>query len=196
MKKLLLTLLTLILGLGISMAQEFNVDYRIQYKYTHHSNLATIENSQSEGLYLFTGENQSVFVNHNVAYEEEINKKRDVMTSVGNFDWGEKHTDFHQQYYKSHDAQEVWILNAYSGGYPYAYAELRVPLDWTILEQTKEFMGFNIQAATADFAGRSYTAWFTTDISIPDGPHVFYGLPGLVVDVYDTEKHFRFQLEG
>ena len=43
---------------------------------------------------------------------------------------------------------------------------------------------------------RSYTAWFTADIPIPDGPHVFYGLPGLVVDVYDTEKHFRFQLEG
>lgn len=25
---------------------------------------------------------------------------------------------------------------------------------------------------------------------------MFYGLPGLIVDVYDTEKHFRFQLEG
>lgn len=199
MKKLLLTLLALMIGLGKSFAQEFKVDYKIQYKYTHHSNLSSIENSQSESLYLFTGENQSVFVNHNVAHEEEINKKRNVMLNVGNYDssaWGEKQSYFHQQYYKNHDAQEVWVLNAYSNEYPYAYAELRVPLEWTILEQTKEFMGFNVQSATADFAGRSYTAWFTSDIPIPDGPHVFYGLPGLVVDVYDSEKHFRFQLEG
>ena len=43
---------------------------------------------------------------------------------------------------------------------------------------------------------RSYTAWFTADIPIPDGPDVFYGLPGLIVDIYDSKKHFRFRLEG
>lgn len=202
MKKILFTITLVVFRIGISFAQEFRADYKIQYKYTHHSNLATIENSQTESLYLLIGENQSVFVNHNVAHQEEINKKMNEMMNAGNFnsdDWGKKSSTFHRQYYKNYDNQEVWVLSAldaYSDKYSYGYAEHRIPLEWEILEQTKEFMGFSVQAATADFAGRNYTAWFTTEIPISDGPHVFYGLPGLIVDVYDTKRYFRFQLEA
>jgi GLPGLI family protein len=30
--------------------------------------------------------------------------------------------------------------------------------------------------ATTEFAGRTYVAWYTTEISIADGPYKFYGL--------------------
>src|SRR5690625_7853319 len=29
---------------------------------------------------------------------------------------------------------------------------------------------------------------------MPDGPYVFTGLPGLIVDIYDTQKHYHFSL--
>lgn len=184
---------------SFSFAQEFSVDYKIQYTYTHHSNLNALESSNSESLYLFIGENQSVFVNHNIAYEKEIQQRLDEMSSRGVWDYekaGQIRSEFPKQYYKNLESNEVLVLRTL-GADMLAYTVLDTSIVWTILDQEEEeYMGYKVQAATADFAGRSYTAWFTTEIPIPDGPHVFHGLPGLIVDVYDTDKHFRFQLEG
>ena len=46
--------------------------------------------------------------------------------------------------------------------------------------------------AVSDFRGRRWTAWFAPDISISDGPWKFSGLPGLIMEAYDTENHYRF----
>lgn len=199
MRKTFYLLSSIIWIFGMSFAQEFKVDYKIQYKYTHHSNLNNLENSSSESLYLFAGKNQSAFVNHNIAYEKEIQKKLDEMSSRGVWDYekaGQIRSEFQKQYYKDLETNEVLVIRPF-GRDKLAYSVLDTSIEWAILDQeVEEFMGYKVQAATANYAGRSYTAWFTTDIPIPDGPHVFHGLPGLIVDVYDTDKHFRFQLEG
>lgn len=180
-------------------SQNISVNYNIQYKYTHHSNLDAITTSQSESLYLLIGENQSIFANYNVANAEKIKQITNEQIAKGNFnsdDWGTRPSNFKRQYYKNFSNQEVWILPDLED-YSYAYQEYRVPLDWEILEGDEEkFMGFKVHAARTKYAGRTYTAWFTNEIPIPDGPHVFYGLPGLILDVYDTERHYRFQLVG
>lgn len=200
MKKFSFAFILLYFGLTLAInAQEVTINYKVQYKYTHHSNLDAIKTSQSESLYLLIGENQSVFVNYNVANAEEIARITNEQIAKGNFnsdDWGTRPSNFKSQYYKDFSKQELWILPDLED-YTYAYQEHRVPLKWKILEgDEEEFMGFKVQAARTKYAGRTYTAWFTNEIPIPDGPHVFYGLPGLIVDVYDTEEHFRFQLEG
>lgn len=40
--------------------------------------------------------------------------------------------------------------------------------------------------------GRTYEAWFATDITACLGPWKFYGLPGLVMSVYDTHRQYTF----
>lgn len=42
--------------------------------------------------------------------------------------------------------------------------------------------------------GRSWTAWFTTEIPLQEGPYVFYGLPGMVVSASDDEHFFSYDL--
>lgn len=199
MRTLLFLIILLILNTNYMYAQEFNVDYKIQYKYTHHSNLASIEHGSSESLYLLVGENQSVFTNYNVVHQKQIQEKMQEMLRREIYDssaWGERHSEFNKQYYKNHAQNSVLVIPGLED-YSFAYLELRTPLEWTILDQgSKNFLDFKVFAATTTFAGRNYTAWFAPEISIIDGPHVFYGLPGLVVDVYDSDKHFRFQLEG
>lgn len=37
-------------------------------------------------------------------------------------------------------------------------------------------------------------AWFTTEIPINEGPYKFNGLPGLIIEMYDTEQIFKFSL--
>src|SRR5690625_6840867 len=48
--------------------------------------------------------------------------------------------------------------------------------------------------ATTIFGGRHYVAWFTLEVPILDGPYVFSGLPGLILELYDTEEDYHFNL--
>lgn len=41
-----------------------------------------------------------------------------------------------------------------------------------------------------------WEAWFTTEIPLPYGPYKFHGLPGLILEVYDTKNNFIFSFVG
>ena len=55
------------------------------------------------------------------------------------------------------------------------------------------FMGYDCRKATVDFAGRTYTAWFTPEIPLPFGPYKFGGLPGLILKIEDAERQFVWE---
>lgn len=63
--------------------------------------------------------------------------------------------------------------------------------NWEIYTETKQIGNFNCQKATIDFRGRTYIAWYSDKIPVPFGPWKFQGLPGLIFEVYDTDKSFH-----
>ncbi|MDH6254067.1 GLPGLI family protein [Chryseobacterium sp. H1D6B] len=67
---------------------------------------------------------------------------------------------------------------------------------WKILSDKEKIGDFNAQKAVCDFAGRKWTAWFTTDIPIQDGPYKFHGLPGLIIKLEDNTHSHIFELKG
>lgn len=71
-------------------------------------------------------------------------------------------------------------------------------INWKITNEkgVSTFEKYKIQKATATLWGRTWTAWFTPDIPIQDGPYKFYGLPGLIVKVEDEQKNFSWELAG
>lgn len=71
-------------------------------------------------------------------------------------------------------------------------------INWKISDEkgVSTFEKYKIQKATATAWGRNWTAWFTPDIPIQDGPYKFYGLPGLIVKIEDQDKNFSWQLAG
>ena len=76
----------------------------------------------------------------------------------------------------------------------YLYTEDRT-MDWKILPETAKIGDYKTQKAETNFAGRTWFAWFTTDIPIQDGPYKFSGLPGLIVKVEDSNGDFSFDLK-
>nr|WP_081964210.1 GLPGLI family protein [Porphyromonas macacae] len=46
------------------------------------------------------------------------------------------------------------------------------------------------------FRGRTYEAWFTPQIPLKEGPYKFDGLPGLILQIMDTQKHYIFDCVG
>lgn len=77
----------------------------------------------------------------------------------------------------------------------YVFSE-QVKLDWKIGSETKTVLGYQCQKASVQYGGRSYEAWFSTAIPISDGPYVFNGLPGLILEIYDVKEQYRFSLAG
>lgn len=76
---------------------------------------------------------------------------------------------------------------------PYYYVfETEDNIPWKVEADTKKINNYNLQKATAVFGGRNWTAWFTPDINIPEGPYKFRGLPGLVLYVEDDNKDFIY----
>lgn len=67
---------------------------------------------------------------------------------------------------------------------------------WSITDSTKTVLGYACQQATGNFRGRQWTAWFTTDVPVSDGPWKFGGLPGLIMEVYDKGRHYYFTIIG
>lgn len=67
-------------------------------------------------------------------------------------------------------------------------------LNWKLYDDETEILGYKCKKATTSFAGRDYIAWYSTEISISDGPYKFQGLPGLIFSIYDTNNHYKFNI--
>lgn len=67
-------------------------------------------------------------------------------------------------------------------------------LDWEILPEKSKIANFNVQKAKVNYGGRSWIAWFTTEIPIQEGPYIFKGLPGLIVKISDEKNDYNFSL--
>lgn len=67
---------------------------------------------------------------------------------------------------------------------------------WQMTEETDTVFGYLCQKAVIDYGGRNYSAWFTTEIPINDGPWKFFGLPGLILKVSDNEGYFQYLAIG
>lgn len=55
---------------------------------------------------------------------------------------------------------------------------------WKVSTETKEIMGLETNKATI---GDSITAWFCPTIPVQDGPGLYCGLPGLILDLEDGQ---------
>jgi GLPGLI family protein len=68
--------------------------------------------------------------------------------------------------------------------------------DWEMTGKSDTLMGMVVFQATTQYGGRLYKAWYTPEIPISDGPYVFSGLPGLIVQVKDERYWYVFKLKS
>jgi len=107
--------------------------------------------------------------------------------------WSENH---YSEYFKDflHNQLTVYIQMPYPlGRVSSQYTEELPVQNWNISNDTLTVAGYLCQKATCSFRGRNYTAWFTMDIPVSNGPCKFGGLPGLILKVYDNDKLFTFE---
>ena len=78
----------------------------------------------------------------------------------------------------------------------YLYDEPLDLMDWQMSFETKEILGYQCFKAECDFRGRHWTAWYTIQIPVQDGPWKFCGLPGLILQMEESRGHYAFRCIG
>ena len=69
------------------------------------------------------------------------------------------------------------------------------PIQWKINEDSvKNLMGYDCIQAECDLYGRHWVVWYAPELACSSGPWLLRGLPGLIVQAYDTEYLHDFLL--
>jgi GLPGLI family protein len=99
------------------------------------------------------------------------------------------------EYFKDYDKNSLthYIHKPDGPINPYQYSENMPMQTWEIAEDTLIVAEYLCQKATCTFRGRNFTAWFTMDIPVQNGPWKFSGLPGLILKVYDNDRLYEFE---
>ncbi|WP_209388605.1 GLPGLI family protein [Chryseobacterium sp. RR2-3-20] len=189
MKKI--AVVALLIVAQISMAQT----NRFVYQVTMKPNASDKKDVKTENAYLDISGEKSLFYSENRIKRDSILRSnfqsggergvnREQMESLrSNINYSvEKDKKSQKMTFKDRIGRDI-----------YAYEEER-PLDWKVLAETTKIGDYKVQKAETDFAGRKWTAWFTTDLPYQDGPYKFTGLPGLIIKLEDSSGDYSFDL--
>lgn len=66
-------------------------------------------------------------------------------------------------------------------------------MEWLITDENKIINNFSCNKAIANFRGRQWVAWFTTEIPLSFGPWKLHGLPGLIIEAYDATNRYTWR---
>lgn len=180
---LLLTLVS-----GFIFAQNSRFIYQVSMK------IDSLAAPTVENAYLDVAGNKSVFYGEKRMKRDSV-MRRNAETKNFSFDRSQMQqyrSEINYQIEKDLTAQKITFKNRIMRD-QYTYDEDR-PFSWKILPETTKIGDYRVQKAETDFAGRNWTAWFTQDVPIMDGPYKFSGLPGLIVKIEDSKGHYSFDL--
>ena len=76
------------------------------------------------------------------------------------------------------------------------YEEPMPAIDWKMEEGDTVIAEYSCQKAVGTFRGRTWTAWFSMDIPVSDGPWKLCGLPGLILKASEADGYFSFTCIG
>jgi GLPGLI family protein len=136
----------------------------------------------------FTRRSQDSIVKNVVETAEKTGKHYDLSTYI-------KLPKFNHKIIKPYPDMEKEHVVDYAGSELFGYDD-NIKFNWKILNEKEKIGEYNTQKATTEFGGRNWTAWFSTEIPFQDGPYKFYGLPGLIIKIEDSEKNYSWILQG
>jgi GLPGLI family protein len=179
--KILLILFVVIINKSYS--QKAKVCGKIEYKQSTH-----FSRDFSRDFLLTFNNNHSLYQEVNINIEKE--KIKTTYTGEGKqIDLDMVRNNLTPEFYYN-DRQSFFFLEVWFD-IELLVKEDSLNLNWRLKDEIKKIGNFNCQKATTEFRGREYIAWFTKDVLVPFGPWKFQGLPGLIIEIYDTNRVFH-----
>ena len=168
------------------------LEYKVTYKLSFQLDSTDTDSRKAELMILYLGADFSKYLSRAKTIANPIVVEGNSAHTSRN-----ALTNFHYEIIKERDKDSLlYLLKIDKSDDRLVYAESKHQFDWQIEQETKTIEGFTVQKAITSFTGRAYTAWFTTEIPISDGPYKFNGLPGLILEITDTQGYWDFKFVG
>ncbi len=145
-------------------------------------------------MLLFLGKNISLFLSYNAYVFEKDMRKLSNAAELQEYLYTKPSMPHNlNRLYKNLPEGKLTFTDWVSPNM-FKYEESLKLFNWQLSGDTATISGYKAQKATTDFGGRSWVAWFSTEIPYSNGPYKFNGLPGLILNVHDTRNHYIFEL--
>lgn len=172
---------------------------RIVYEYKFRPDSTKTDSIKTEWMYLDITKkgskyySKTAFESDSIVYESI---KKQLASGTGNISVNRQRGGEGVKYEveKTYPEYKITLVSAIGNDYYKVLEDRKV--NWKIQPDKKQIGEFGAQKATVDFAGRSWVAWFTTDVPVQDGPYKFSGLPGLIVEISDETGSHKMELKG
>lgn len=98
--------------------------------------------------------------------------------------------------FKNFDKEDVTVYDDYSDQFA-VYHEPFSEMQWEVVaDSTKTILGYECMMARTAYHGRDWTAWFSPEIPVQDGPWKFTGLQGLILMATESQGMHSFTANG
>ena len=210
MKRIILTSAALALAVLTVSAKpnkkdENKVIDKLKYTITYRTkSVRDTTKTDSEGRYDYENDDMQLEVGEKVsyfysatyrAYEEELRKSVDannIAIPTSTSARGSIPMDFYRNYPTGKSTYLDKVIRE-----KFRITEPLEQPQWDIIaDSTKQILNYDCQMARCTFKGRTWTAWFTTDIPLDNGPWKLCGLPGLILRAYDAKQQYIFDCVG
>lgn len=198
MKKIVYILLLLV-SIKDVLAQKKTLDtvqYAFVYELTYQVDSTDEFSTNAERMILSVGKSISKFESEGAYLRDSVRdhmsksaQSINLMKALGDI----PKTNFKEKILKNYPQKKISYKERIFRE-DYEYQEPMDGLAWKMTTKEADISGFHCKQAKLNYGGRVYTAWFTTEIPISDGPYKFYGLPGLIVQITDRKKHYDYLL--
>ncbi|WP_233741952.1 GLPGLI family protein [Halpernia frigidisoli] len=171
---------------------------RVIYEYKFRSDSTKIDSLKKEWMYLDIDKDGSKYYSKKKFDSDSIQLeiiKKQLSLGGGHISISQGHSsgDVLYSVEKKYPDYQTYLFTSVDND-NYKVSEDR-KFQWTILKDVDKVEGYNVQKATTNFAGRHWTAFFTSEIPIQDGPYKFFGLPGLILKIEDDTKSHSMIME-
>lgn len=175
-----------------------------KYRYTFYPDSNKTLGAMISDMVLQIGHNISRFseqvsiINDSLLYYDRFVKDPNLMSKiVQNLANSNSHPFSGYSVYKNYPGKDdLYFIRIFSRNEHYCVKD-NEKITWKLDNSNDTvILGYTCKMATTFFRGRSYTAWFTPDIPISDGPYKFRGLPGLILMIYDSQGFHKFEMVG
>jgi len=180
-------------------SQETVFNYEIHYLLTYQPDSTNKNSRKTENMVLFAKKEKSLFLSYNqFLYDSAFASQSKLGNTFGppiTFATNVK-TSFKYHIFKTGDLYITFDkLDLITSPY-FTYSEPACKLDWKILTDRKKIGSLNCQKATCNFGDREWIAWFSSEIPLNIGPYKFCGLPGLIIEISDSQQYWNFNFES
>lgn len=176
-----------------------NFEWVAQYQISFQPD-STNKQRKSENMLLFFNDLSSGFRSVTGYLLDSIKQTPDYLkkSNVERMQVLTKYPTHHEEYIYTEVAKKQITYTTQAKLSPTIHPQYQEHLEfnWIHLNEQKKINNIQCLKAEATIFGRKWIAWYSKEHPAPFGPYKFFGLPGLIVEIRDTNDSYVYSLKS